>query len=275
MSLQDKAKLLFADRNKKADTAGLERLLTPEEEEAIIKDAQKNNQIAELNRLSRLFNVASLLTLDIQTAYLSFSSALWKLHGIIMAMSVKSRADDIIGQMIYDLATSKEKDEKKRDELSKELEKKYRNTEVFKMYDHFTPAYSLDEPKVKTAPEPNIYLQLTFINAVERLKDFRRIIYQLNYVVKLAGIDFLGDKEKKKIKEYEKELEDFIKLDGLLGVIRLYRAFADKKLMRTANLTQPTFLDVIKDIEKAIQLTHEEIQKAEAQIEGVLAKADF
>src|SRR3990167_11129923 len=117
MRVEDKAKLLFADRNKRAETSGQEGLLTPEEEKAIVQDAQDLNQISELNRLSRLYNIASYIMLDIQTAYLHFELAEGKVIAVLTGMIIAGEADDALSHAIHDLAylgyTDKQLDEKK------------------------------------------------------------------------------------------------------------------------------------------------------------------
>jgi hypothetical protein len=285
MSLEDKAQLLFADHNKQAETAGVERILAPDEEQAIIDDARKLDQIDELNRLVGLFNFASLILLDIQTAYLNFGIALSKLEGFIMASAVRGKAGDIIHELIYELATAgyseKEQDrgdiQKKIDTKAQELNEKYSTVNKFlELYDHFTPpakavSYFHSELKNKDI-EPNKHLQHFFMQTIQMLKDFRRVVYQLDYIVKLAKIDFLGDADRKKLKEYEKQVAGFIKLEGLHSTVNIYKKWADKEIMRTEGLYEPKFLDTIRDIEKSIQLTPEDKRLAEAQITNLISQ---
>jgi hypothetical protein len=110
------------------------------------------------------------------------------------------------------------------------------------------------------------------MQAIQLLKDFRRVVYQLEYIVKLAKIDFLGDADRKKLKEYEKQVASFIKLEGLHSTVNIYKIWADKELMKTEGLTQPKFLDTIRDIEKSIQLTPEDKRLAEAQITNLISQ---
>lgn len=294
MSLQDKAKILFADRNKRAETSGLEKLLTPEEEDAIIKDAREHNQIDEINRLDELYKIANLLLLDIQTQYLNFAIAETKVVGFLGTIASTTLTDDIINKLVYDLV----KDEKKREKTLKELKEKYfYNKGVFGHFGIFTPAFS-DDPKKRV---PNIHLQRTIIEAVERIKKFKEVRYQLDYVVdEVAGIDFLSDKQREDLKEYEKKLKNFTLLDNEFKILQIYKDFAEKKLFRT-EVKEPSeikefikketrktglehftagdllkmFLEAVKDINKAVELTAEDKKKAREQIDGILNRRNI
>jgi len=282
MRVEDKAKLLFADRNKRAETSDREGLLSPDEKKALIDDAQDLHQIGELNRLNRLFNIASLLLLDGQTAYLHFRIATGKLYMIFTGMALTSSFGDSIDQMIYDLVvqgyTDKQLEEvkiqKEIDQKAIELRKKYGvGDKLVDMYDHFSPSLRTESyfsEKTKAESEPSLVLQEFFMLAVKRVKDFRKQVYQGDYVVEKARMELLSDKEKESLKSFKKEIDKFVGLKGVLRQVKLYTAFADRKMIKATKLSEPKFLETIKDMEKAIQLTSKEKEKAKSEIEDAI-----
>jgi len=309
MRVEDKAKLLFADRNKRAETSGHEGFLTPDEEKALIKDAQDLHQISELNRLNRLFNIASLLLLDIQTAYLHFVIAIGKVDMILTGITLTGSLRDATDHMIYDLAvqgyTSKqlkekgvtksgskgqrgdksrlkmeeEKFQKEIDQKARELRKKYGvGDKLVNVYDHFSPslrAESYFSEKTKTESEPNQPLQKFFMLAVKRVKDFRKQVYQGDYVVELARMELLSEKEKESLKGFNEEIDKFVSLKGIYRQVKLYEALADRGMIRTTKLSEPRFLKTVKNMKKATQLTEGEKEKAEVEIDELLEKQSF
>ncbi len=284
MRVQDKAKLLFADRNKRAETSGREGLLTSEEEKAIIDDAQNLHQISELNRLNKLFNVSSLIFLDIQTAYLHFRLAEGRVVTILTGMTLVGRASDVLSQVIYDLASQgysdkqleKHEFQKKVDQKATELNKKYKiKGGLADIYDYFKPSSrdgSYFSTEIKTKSEPNPLLQKAFIQTIREVKAFKKQVYQCDHVAQKAEMELLSDREKEIIKGFKKEIDNLINLEGHLGLVKMYGAFADKGFIRTTKLSEPKFLETVKNMEKATQLTREEKEKATVEIDELLER---
>jgi hypothetical protein len=265
MSLKDKAKILFADHNKRVETAGMERLLTPQEEKAIVEDARTKNQVGELNRLTELFNLSGLILLDVQTAYLQFLLKRSHLEQVITGIMITNEVDDTLNSLFYDLKTLEVSLDGEKEKSYLELKNKYLNSKIYSQYGYFTI-----DPETKRR-QPNKLLQIAFMRLVERVRDFRRMIYTLNYIIQLAEIDFLADEKKKSLTDFETEVDDFYNLEGLLNVLRSYRNFADKNLMETGNLKEPGFIEAIRDPEKASELTDDDKAKAEEQVHEILA----
>jgi len=249
MRVEDKAKLLFADRNKRADTGGKEGLLTPDEEKALIGDAQDLHQINELNRLNRFFNISAFMILDIQTAYLNFRLAESRLLTVLTGLILVGEANDAFNWVIYDLASQDyneaqmddKKFQKEVDEKAKELRKKYKGRELSKIYDYFEPtlrgdSYFSTQTDIKS--EPNPLLQKAYMQVVNEVKVFNRQIYQREYVEAKAGMELMSDNDKIKIDSY-------------------------------------TFLKTIRGIEKATRLKDKEKADAEEEIEKAINKQNF
>jgi len=283
MRVEDKAKLLFADRNKRAETSGKEGLLTPDEERVLIEDAQDLHQIRELNRLNRLYNIASMMFLDMQTACLNFRLAEGLLTGILTGMILVGEADDVLGQAIYEMASKdyseKQLDEKevqeKVDKKASELRSIYKRGSFSEIFDYFEPSLrgeSYFSVKKQIKSQPNKLLQKAFMRTLREVKAYKKQVYQWQYIESKAGIDLLGDRETKIIDGYTKDADDFVKLDGHLRLIRMYAEFTDKGLLKVKELEEPKFIITVKNIEKACRLTKKEKAKAESEIEDVIHK---
>lgn len=247
MSLQDKAKLLFADINRQAETSGLERILTPEEEDAIWKDAQKHNQTDELHRLNNLYLLANLLLGDIQTAYLNFRIANMGLIGSVVMMSLLNSLREIISNV------AKTENEKK------ELEKKYITFEEY--------------PKEFLIRLPNLLKE-----TIERIKEYKIVNYQLDYVVnEVAGIDFLSDEQKKRLRDYENEVKNsFLNFKNLWSIFKLIEKdiWTESELFKTFYKQEEIkqISEMAKDIDKAIEPTPEDKRKAREKIDDIVAR---
>jgi len=283
MRVEDKAKLLFADRNKRAETSGKEGLLTPEEEKALIEDAQDLHQIRKLNSLNRLYNIACMMFLDMQTACLNFRLAEGVLTRILTGMILVGEADDAMGQVIYEMASKgyseKQLDEKevqkKVDKKASGLRSRYKRGGLSKIFDYFEPSLREDSyfsvnKQIKS--QPNKLLQKAFMRTLRDAKAYKKQVYQWKYIESKAGIDLLGDRERKIIDGYTKDVDDFIKLDGHLRLIKMYAEFTDKGLLKIKKLEEPRYISAVKDMEKACRLTKKEKTKAESEIEDVIHK---
>jgi len=263
MSLEDKARILFADRNKQSETSGLERLLTPKEEIAILEDATKKGQIEELNKLNSLYFMANFLLSDIQTAYLNFWLAEYKLEQILTTIFIIERGKDILYQNIYELT-------KGDIEKGKELVRRY-------MDQFYSGTYLSEELTsfLNENGEVNRELQRYLINAVKRFKEYRKIRYQLDYVVnEKTGINFLGDQQKQDLKKHDNSLKAFINSEGALTPLKRFGDVFLKHGAREDLETNQEFFRIVEDINKAVEITAEDKKEAMEQINNILSRAD-
>jgi hypothetical protein len=283
MRVEDKAKLLFADRDKRAETSGKEGLLTPDEEKAIIEDAQDLRQITELNRFNKLYNIASFLLLDIQTAFLNFELANERVLTVLTAMILVGEATDALGDTIYALATAGYSEEqledktfqKEVDQKADDFRKKYKSTDLTKIYDYFEPSLretSYFSTKAETLSQPNPLLQRAFMEAVKRVKQFRKQVYSSKYVESKAGMELLSERDRQTINGFTKEIDEFVNLESYLGLIKMYADFADKGMLRNEGLIEPKFIEAIKDMKKATRLGKKGRVITEMEIEDVIYK---
>lgn len=281
MRVEDKAKLLFADRNKRAETSGKEGVLTPDEEKAIIEDAQDLRQIPELNRLNRLYNACTYLVLDIQTAFLNFQLANERVLTVLTAMILVGEASDSLGDTIYALATAgyseeqleDKKFQKEVDQKADEYRKKYKSTDLTKIYDYFEPSLresSYFSTKTEELSQPNKLLQRTFMETIRRVKQFRKQVYCSKYVETKAGIELLSERDRQTIDRFTKEVDEFVNLESYLGLIKMYADFADNGVLKNEGLIEPKFIDAIKDMKKATRLGKKGRANAEIEIDNLI-----
>lgn len=250
MTLRDKAKLLFADRNLRGDTEGKERLLTSEEEDAIVKDCQEKHQIDELNRLNSLYNLSIFAMIDVQTNTLRLKHALTRIHFFSMSMYLKGRVDDA--------------------SLSERASKS-----LGAMYDLFSPSdeepefvSQKDKVAFYTTREPNTFLQKFYATAVECCIDLKKALYTVEHIIKLANMDFLHTRGNLQVAESKAAISDFEEDDGIFkGFLEIYRQFIKMGLMRSENFEQPTFLALLTTSQNLTFLSDAEKSEVEKQVQ--------
>jgi len=221
--------------------------------------------------------------LDMQTACLNFRLAEGVLTRILTGMILVGEADDAMGQVIYEMASKgyseKQLDEKevqkKVDKKASGLRSRYKRGGLSKIFDYFEPSLREDSyfsvnKQIKS--QPNKLLQKAFMRTLRDAKAYKKQVYQWKYIESKAGIDLLGDRERKIIDGYTKDVDDFIKLDGHLRLIKMYAEFTDKGLLKIKKLEEPRYISAVKDMEKACRLTKKEKTKAESEIEDVIHK---
>lgn len=283
MRVEDKAKLLFAHRDKRAETPDHKGILSPEEEKALIDDAQDLHQISELNRLNRLYNMLNFIILDIQTSYKNFRLAEMRMLGVLLGIILAGEERDVSDRIIYDLAVrdTDEKLEEKEfqeevDRKAVELRKKYGVGQgMVADFDYFATSLrneSYFSTKISTQSEPNKNLQKAFMGVIGEIKDFKRRVYQYEYIVSKAGMELLSEKQKGIVEGFKKEINSFLGLGGYLGMVKVYGVFADKGFIRTTDLNEPEFLNSVKDMERATKLSEKDLEDARKEIDDLESK---
>jgi len=284
MGVEDKAKLMFADRDKRAETQNEEWILTPDEEDALVRDARELHQISELNRLNRLYNAVNLMALDIQTAYLNFLLAEGKLEGILATIIFVSEGKDKLQRVIRDWVFEGYTDEQlenretqnKVNQKAEELRKKYEvESTTTNEFDYFSPplreqsCFSVDTLEGLSL-EPNQHLQKLFMEVVKRTKEYKKQVYICEYLSQKAGFELLSDRQKETIEKYDTDINNFINLVAPSSFVKIYSNLASKELIKTANLTEPKFLDSLQDMAVATSLSEQEHQEAQKEITKIM-----
>lgn len=257
MSFQDKVKLLFADWNLRKGTHGKERLITLQEEKAMIDDIQKKNQIDAYNRLVDLYNMSNFLVLDIQTSILSLKLSMEKIRAQALAIVLHGQSIDQLETLIFTISDSQTKS-------IKELEKKIKTNTWNGLLSLFQPQ---DGPESLETREPNHNIQMLFERLVKSTKALLRNLYSSAYIIEKSQIDFLRMEQQELILEAKEQIRYVEELDGLLGILTIYKKHYELGLMRKENFTRPIFLEMMLDYKKVFQLTDEEKSEVEAEID--------
>lgn len=271
MHIKDKMRLLFEDMNRQAETDGKESVLTSQERDAILADARKNNEMNVIRRVNELYLAATYIGLDMEltemTLYLSISC----LERILMGVVLKSTAEEIVGEIIYDMARQSSNNPDEIDKQNQELRVKYKvDSVLFKGFDFFNPPEG-DESSNSSDKEvpvigPNEDVQKFFMLSYQHARKLKKKLYEMEYVIKQAPIDFLPGYNKKLIEDSEELLSLFVSLDSSLRPLRLYRDYGSV-FITDNNLAEPDFLAIVKDVNKSLELTDGEKSELEGKIE--------
>ncbi len=271
MNINDKMKLLFEDSNKQAETDGKEHILTAQERDAIVEDARKSDELREIRRVNELYLLSNYISIDMEIANLAFLLSITSLEKSLMGIMLKGATEEIIGEMIYDLAKQDTKTEVEIDRKSKELRKKYRvDSVLFKGFDFFDAPIeddsSFPDEFKNDNLQPNPDIQRFFIVSYLHAKKLKKKLFEMEYVVKKAPIDFLPKWNKDLISESEEVLLSFVNLDQTLRPLRIYKDYGEA-FINMAKLSNPEFLDIIKNLPYKLTLTNDEKEGLEVRID--------
>ena len=269
MNLNDKMKLLFEDTNHTAESQGNETLLTPQERDSIIEDARRNGELREIRRVNELYILSNYIAIDIELSQFSLLLSLSYLEKILMGIILKGAADEMIGEILYDLAKKDEiSGEETIDKKMEELRMKYKvDSVLFKGFDFFNALNEENQEKV----EPNNKIQQAFMVSFRHAKILKKKLFDMEYVLKKSPIDFLPKRNKEIIQQSEELLTLFINLDSTLKSLRIYRDFGDK-IIGEVQITDPEFLTTIKNIGKTLELSDQDKEQLQIQIDKHLGK---
>ena len=269
MNLNDKMKLLFEDTNHTAVSQDNESLLTPQERDSIIEDARRNGELREIRRVNELYILSNYIAIDIELSQFSLLLSLSYLEKILMGIILKGAADEMISEILYDLAKKDEiSGEKTIDKKMDELRMKYKvDSILFKGFDFFNALNEENQEKV----EPNNKIQQAFMVSFRHAKILKKKLFDMEYVLKKSPIDFLPKRNKEIIQQSEELLTLFINLDSTLKSLRIYRDFGDK-IIGEVQITDPEFLTTIKNIGKTLELSDQDKEQLQIQIDKHLGK---
>lgn len=276
MSFHDKAKMLFADYKLQYDTDNKERVLTPEEENDIVKNCREKNEIAELNKLIDLYNMIGFVAIDINTAILNLRVVVGHVNMLVLAMMLSRWANEDLEKMVYLIRSKKGKEFK---ELATEIAKNKRGIFQASLYAFFDP--SDEEPESNNPKEqqdffekrePNLSIQKVLCRAVSALKHLKKTVYIIDYICKKGGIDFVCKRHQEILDEAKKEMEEFESLDGFLRIVNVYSRIHKDGLMRQENLTEPVFLKLLIDPKAILALTEQDKRAQEQELDAVIER---
>jgi hypothetical protein len=274
MSVKDKMRLLFQDMNRQAETAGKESVLTPQERKAIVDDARNTGEIIQIRKVNELYLAAMFISIDMEITQLQLLLSMGQLEKTLTGIILKGATEEIIGEMVYDLASQDENTPTELENKIKELRIKYKVDNIlFKGFDFFNPiedneGASLTEFDTNVLV-PNQNIQKSFINSFYLAKKLKRKLYEMSYVLGKTPIDFLLSSTKDLIKDSEELLIYFTNLNETFKPLRIYRDFG-QEFSKNTNLVEPKFFEIIQDIEKNLELSIEDKEKLESSIDKSL-----
>lgn len=260
MNIVDKMRLLFEDLN--AEAEGSQTVLTPKEREALISDARKRGEMHVIRKTNRLYMLSNYACIEIDRRQLLLLLALSDLNKILMGVVLKGGVEEIVGQIVYDLAKKESDNKEKLDQKIKEIEKRYKiETVIYKGFDLF----SSDDQDPNTL-HPNDCIQDGFKKAVKLAKNLKLKLYELEYILTKTEIDFMPKQNKELVVQCDELIEAFTNLNDTLRTLRIYRDHGDT-LTGKVHISDAEFLSMIKDIKFAIQLTEVEKDKVKSDID--------
>jgi hypothetical protein len=260
MSLKDKAKIIFASWNHEKESENKERLITVQEEEAMIRDIRKKDQIDEYNRLIDLYNMSIFAVFGISAASLQLKLAITKTQTLALAMFLHGETNDQLETLLCIVCEA--------DRKSLIEEKKLKINTFNELLDYFQPE---DELQSLNTREPNHHIQMIFERLVQTYKVLRQKLCGLDYILGKAEMDFLGEVHKAVLQEAQEQLKYVEDLDGLLNILTIYKKALELDLMRKDNFHKPSFLELLQDHKKVLQLSDKEKGEAEEEIEKYIA----
>jgi hypothetical protein len=272
MTLKDKAKLLFADSNHKYETKGEKRLLTPEEEEAIVEDCHKKHQIGELNELVMLSNLTTFAIADVHINMLNFELVMSRINTWVTIIALKGRSNDTIDKILAAVDGEKSKDARY---FAKKIEEEREDVEdSFSLF--CMPGSKYKGQKETLVAEPNLLIQKMFVRAIDAYKRLKATLYVVDYISEKGGMNFVCKIDQEIIDEANKLLGGFFTLEeGFLGILYVYRESLKVDLIKKKNFTEPRFFELLTDQEKVLQLTDEERGKAEEKVDKHIERGAY
>lgn len=283
MVFTDKMKILLEDINVHAESSGERNLLGPSEKQALFDTMQKNNQIGEYNRIYAIYKIVNLLIIDTIIHSQALKMSILELSKFLTGGLIKGVLTDTIDEIIFDLATQnysiedrekkdiQDKIDKKRDELL--LKYRIGSSELMRQIDYFVPSIvhksyfstELNSDKIEINPQ----IQELFMDAIEGAKRLNETIYEVEYALTLVGFNCLSDSQQKDLESKRKLLENFMNLEGLLRLMRIYQNNPFKKVKITCN-AKPLFLESINNIKAKIELTDNDKQQAKKTVDKAI-----
>lgn len=260
MNIVDKMKLLFEDFN--AEAEGSQLVLTPKEREAIINDARKRGELHVIRKTNRLYMLSNYACIEIDRCQLLLLLALADLDKILMGVALKGGIEEIIGQIIYDLAKKESTKEEILDQKIKDIEERYSiDSVIYKGFELF----SSDDQDPSTN-HPNDRIQEGFKRAVKHAKNLMLKLFELEYILSKTQIDFMPKMNKELITQCKELIDSFVNLNDTLRTLRIYRDHGDE-LTGKLQISDAEFLTVIKDINFGIQPSEAEKIKVKSDID--------
>ena len=253
MHMHDKARIIIEHYTSKAENDGM-GILNYAEEEALIVDARKNNEIPEIRRIYDIWKAASMSEYDIYQAHQRYLLTRSHLDCLILANSLANRAQDAIGHLLYDAYFSKNLLEEPERILSKQGNHSLDSILRFCFTEN---------------AEARSLLTQALENVISSAKALCGKRYQFRYLIGKSPITITSEQQEKIVKQADASLTDLAQLKGNLTILKLFRDHPEvfvkgkdglplqslvKKLKDIVYLSEPRKLELENEIEKYLKM---------------------
>ena len=254
MKFLDKMKLHFANR--------LEDMLSQDENSLLTKEILKEKRGEEVRKLESYFFVFVNLLQELNLSFSFFENKKGKLDGIIHGVLVKFQYDEKMESVV---------------ELIKDKKALKAVNEIKQAIKEDVLMQSLDlnnkTEETVSSNQPNILIQAYFMRSLESAKRFLEKKCQLEYLLKLAKIDFRTAEQKEMMKTWDEEIETFCMMNiekdaSFSSLIWIFENVGIET--KKEELLEKDFFEALDNPKKFILLSEEEKVKLENKINGIV-----
>ena len=128
-----------------------------------------------------------------------------------------------------------------------------------------------EEEEGSSKKQPNRFLQARFVESVQALKIHIENDYQLDYLINLAGFDFLSKDFQVSRKQAAKIREEFLNLEDVLSSLKVYKDLSGENVLPPSKFTCPEFASYFQDPRKAVSLSDKEQIDLKEEANGLLS----
>lgn len=111
-------------------------------------------------------------------------------------------------------------------------------------------------------------VQVLFVNAVTAAKGLLQALYAVEYSQKQTEVRLFSRSEDRRIEAARENLKTFVDLEGMLGILKLYRKLFESNRITRADFSVVGFEDlIVKPMEEVVALNSEEKKEMERLID--------
>lgn len=268
MPLRDKVKLLFADNHVRYVSQNKDHVITSEEQKSMIENCQKNGEIGKLNTYFKLYNATLFLLVEIQLQSRGLELNLSRIDFFVIASLTSLNADSCL-QRLANFVSSKKNHSI--DEIVSEIEKERENLPAkSSLFTPVEPDKEASKMEYFITRQPHQALQSLFVQAWFCYRELRKARYGIDYIEQKGGMSFLGDAEEPVIAAAEMLIHGNEQTRNIGDVLKIFQGYYSANLMRKDDFFVPGFRDLLTDLEKALEITDDDKNDIEKQIEALL-----
>lgn len=120
---------------------------------------------------------------------------------------------------------------------------------------------------------PNELLQKLFVRCIVAAKKVKEVLMSMDYIFELAGMVLLGNEDQGKVKETEVVLQEFIKLDGGIGVMKLFKNMIEEGVVKRNDFKEKMVYDFLGGkCDEVLELDDKDRNRLKDRVDCLLAK---